>query len=45
MTDPRTDDLEHRSRHDPAAVESQIFARWESAGLFRGDPTPTGRRM
>jgi valyl-tRNA synthetase len=38
MTEPRTDDLEQRSRHDPAAVESQIFARWESAGLFRADP-------
>jgi valyl-tRNA synthetase len=38
MTDLRTDDLEQRSRHAPAAVESQIFARWEAAGLFRADP-------
>ncbi len=37
MTDPRRDELENRSRHQPAAVESQIFARWESAGLFRAD--------
>jgi valyl-tRNA synthetase len=39
MADPRTDDLELPSRHDPAAVEPQLFARWESAGLFRADPT------
>jgi valyl-tRNA synthetase len=38
MTDLRTDDLEQRSRHDPAAVEPRLFARWESAGLFQADP-------
>jgi valyl-tRNA synthetase len=38
MADPRTDDLELRSRHDPAAVEPRLFARWESAGLFQADP-------
>jgi valyl-tRNA synthetase len=38
MADPRTDDLELRSRHDPAAVEPLIFARWESAGMFEADP-------
>ncbi|MDX6547929.1 MAG: valyl-tRNA synthetase [Gaiellales bacterium] len=38
MTDPRRDALERRSRHEPAAVEPDLFARWESAGLFRADP-------
>ena len=38
MADRRTDDLELRSRHDPVAVEPRLFARWESAGLFRADP-------
>ncbi len=38
MVDLRRDELERRSRHDPAAVESQLFERWEAAGLFRADP-------
>jgi valyl-tRNA synthetase len=38
MADPRRDVLEQRSRPEPAAVEPDLFARWESAGLFRADP-------
>jgi valyl-tRNA synthetase len=38
MTDGRRDELERRSRHDPAAVEPALFQRWESAGLFDADP-------
>ncbi|MDX6535426.1 MAG: valyl-tRNA synthetase, partial [Gaiellales bacterium] len=38
MTDGSRDELERRSRHDPAAVEPALFQRWESAGLFDADP-------
>jgi valyl-tRNA synthetase len=38
MTDPRRDELERRSRHEPAAVEPALFERWSDAGLFSGDP-------
>jgi valyl-tRNA synthetase len=38
MTDGRRDELEQRSRHDPAAVEPSLFQQWESAGLFDADP-------
>src|SRR4051812_11008592 len=38
MTEPVMDELEQRSRHDPAAVEPRLFERWESAGLFHADP-------
>ena len=38
MTDARRNELERRSRHEPAAVEPPLFERWERECGFSGDP-------
>jgi valyl-tRNA synthetase len=35
----RLKDLQERTRYSPAEVEQRVFARWEQAGLFHGDPS------
>ncbi len=35
------DDLERRTRYDPAETEPRVFARWEASGLFHPEPEGT----
>ncbi|MBA2793116.1 MAG: valine--tRNA ligase [Thermoleophilaceae bacterium] len=37
MSDDRLESLRARTRYTPADVEQRVFARWEEAGLFRGE--------
>ncbi|MDQ3433119.1 MAG: valine--tRNA ligase [Actinomycetota bacterium] len=39
MPSDRLKDLQERTRYSPAEVEQRVFARWEQAGLFHGDPS------
>src|SRR3954468_9548229 len=38
MDDARREELERRTRHQPAAVEARLFERWERECGFSGDP-------
>ena len=35
------EELERRTRYDPAETEPRIFARWEASGLFSPEPEGT----
>jgi valyl-tRNA synthetase len=38
MSDDRLNVLEERTRYEPAAVESRVFARWREACIFHPEP-------
>src|SRR5215467_14242353 len=42
VNDQERQDLEGRTRHEPAAVEARLFERWESESGFSGN-TDTSR--
>ena len=42
MNEATRQDLEQRTRYEPAAVEARLFERWERESGFSGDPHSAG---